>query len=589
MNRKQSNRDILTELFFRLLPYQILLSVISAVNGIVDSLYASNALGKTAMSAIGLYGPFNHFFYAMSILLVAGSQILYGRYVSRERERVHGLFSTDMIFSAVISALAAVLLTLMATTGVTGRMASNPEDLKQLNVYIYGQAIGIPALVLGQQLFAFLSLENQTKRTMIASIACFLSHIVFNHLFVVILPLGIFGLGLSTSLANWLFFFIQAWFYISKKSEWRFSLKSLSLQEGGQILVLGYPGAIARFMEMFRCLIVNGLIQRYVGSDGLSAFAASNSVMSIFWAVPFGMVAVSRMLFSISIGEEDRRSLIDSMRIALTKGQLLLLAVVAFLILTAEPATRLFYRDPADEVFRMTVMGLRILPLCMPLAQISVHFTSYAQNIGRKKLAVVLPIIDGMVGVVVCSFVLIPLMKMNGLYIANVLNGVICCLVIVVSAWIALKRFPRSLEDLMVIPEDFGAADDERIDITVRDMDQALDVSRQVMDFCTLRGIDRRRAFFAGLCMEEMAGNIITHGFSKDEKENAIDIRVVHRGDEIILQLRDNCVAFNPSERFKPTEPQEAGKDVGIRLVYSIAGEVSYQNLLGLNVLTIRI
>ena len=76
MNRKQSNRDILTELFFRLLPYQILLSVISAVNGIVDSLYASNALGKTAMSAIGLYGPFNHFFYAMSILLVAGSQIL---------------------------------------------------------------------------------------------------------------------------------------------------------------------------------------------------------------------------------------------------------------------------------------------------------------------------------------------------------------------------------------------------------------------------------------------------------------------------------------------------------------------------------
>ena len=65
MNRKQSNRDILTELFFRLLPYQILLSVISAVNGIVDSLYASNALGKTAMSAIGLYGPFNHFFYAI--------------------------------------------------------------------------------------------------------------------------------------------------------------------------------------------------------------------------------------------------------------------------------------------------------------------------------------------------------------------------------------------------------------------------------------------------------------------------------------------------------------------------------------------
>ena len=69
---------------FRLLPYQVLLIVISAVNGIVDSLYASNAIeeGKSAMSAIGLFGPFNHFLYAASILFVSGSQMLYGRYLA---------------------------------------------------------------------------------------------------------------------------------------------------------------------------------------------------------------------------------------------------------------------------------------------------------------------------------------------------------------------------------------------------------------------------------------------------------------------------------------------------------------------------
>lgn len=36
-------------------------------------------------------------------------------------------------------------------------------------------------------------------------------------------------------------------------------------------------------------------------------------------------------------------------------------------------------------------------------------------------------------------------------------------------------------------------------------------------------------------------------------------------------------------------EPGEGGKNVGIRLVYSIASDVTYQNLLGMNVLTIRI
>jgi anti-sigma regulatory factor (Ser/Thr protein kinase) len=89
--------------------------------------------------------------------------------------------------------------------------------------------------------------------------------------------------------------------------------------------------------------------------------------------------------------------------------------------------------------------------------------------------------------------------------------------------------------------------------------------------------------------MEEMAGNVIKHGFGKDGKENHIDIRVVHKGDDMILRIRDNCTAFNPAERANAMEQGETGKNIGIRMVYKIAGDVSYQNLLGLNVLTIRI
>ena len=56
-----------------------------------------------------------------------------------------------------------------------------------------------------------------------------------------------------------------------------------------------------------------------------------------------------------------------------------------------------------------------------------------------------------------------------------------------------------------------------------------------------------------------------------------------------IRQVRENCSAFNPSEHDRLMEPGETGKNVGIRLVYRIAKDVRYQNLLGMNVLTIRI
>ena len=56
---KASNGRMVTKLLFRLLPVQILLAAISAVNGVVSGLFASNFVGETAMSAVALFGPIN--------------------------------------------------------------------------------------------------------------------------------------------------------------------------------------------------------------------------------------------------------------------------------------------------------------------------------------------------------------------------------------------------------------------------------------------------------------------------------------------------------------------------------------------------
>ena len=584
-----SDRRLQSGVMFRLLPYQILLIVISAVNGIVDSLYASNAIGTTAMSAIGLYGPLNHFLYSASIMLVSGSQVLYGRYLAKDRGRLHNVFRMNLIVSTGLSVLTALLMVVGVYTKATRILISEESDLAMLNQYILGQAIGIPALLIGQQLFAFLSLENRTKRTMCASIACFIANIVLNHLFIILFDMGIFGLGLSSSLSMWLFFGILAWHYIAGHSELKLSFRERGWDDVPRIVKLGYPGALSRFVEVFRCIIVNFLVLKYVGSKGLSAFAASNSLLAVVWAYPFGMLAVERMLFSISMGEEDRRSTTDIMHIVLTRGMLLMVCISTLLILFAEPLTRLFYRDAADPVYHMTVMGFRLLPLCMPLALWTLSYACYAQVAEKRAVSIVLPIVEGAGGVVVCSLILIPLLKMNGLYISNILNGFICSLLIIYSAWLTIKRFPRNLEDIMALPESFGVAENERLDITVRTIDEAMNVSTQVIDFCSARGIDRKKAYYAGLCLEEMAGNVVLHGFTKDEKPHSLDIRVSHTGDDIILRLRDNCRAFDPAERAKVNESDDGIRNIGIRLAYRLASEVQYQNLLGLNVLMIRI
>lgn len=589
MKKESSEYNLLSGLFFRLLPYQILLLIITAINGIIDTLYASNMIGESAMSAIGLFGPLNHFLYAASITFVSGSQVLYGRYLARDRNKINHLFTVTLVVSGGLSLLTSALLVIGVYTGMTSVLVNTQTDLQMLNRYILGQAPGIPALILGQQLFSFMSLENRRKWTMTASIICFLSNALFDQIFIVFLPWETFGLGFATSVSEWIFFLSLAAYYFLGKSEWKFSVKNCEWQDATRIVTLGYSGALSRFVEMFRCLIVNFLILRYVGSVGISSFAASNSVMALCWPVPYGMMAVARMFFSISVGEEDRRSLIDEMKIIMTRGMIIILTIVAALVIFAKPLTEMFFRDPSDPVYYYTVMGFRLLPFCMPLALWSLCYVPYVQATEKKIVSVVLPVTDGMLGVVICSLFLIPRFKMNGLYIANILNGVICAGVIFVASWIVLKRIPHSMEDLMAIPERIGVSPEERIDISVTSEKEVLDVSMQINDFCKKRGIDNRRAFFSSLCMEEMVGNIVHHGFSSDSKKHSVDIRVVHKDDDIILRIRDNCIAFDPSEYHNIMQCNELGKNIGISMIYSIAKNVDYQNLLGMNVLTIKL
>ncbi len=589
MRERTSEYNLLSGLFFKLLPYQILLLVITSVNGIIDTLYASNIIGSGAMTAIGLFGPLNHFLYAASIMFVSGSQILYGRYLANERSRINNLFTMTILVSGALTVATSALLVAGVKSGATGILISSPQDLAMLDQYIIGQAVGIPALIVGQQLFSFMSLENRRRWTMTASIVCLMLNAVCDHVFIVFFSWGSFGLGLATSVSEWTFLLVLASYYFLGKSQWRFELKGLKIYDAFQIAKLGYSGCLSRFVEMFRCLIVNYLVIRYVGSVGVSAFAASNSVMALFWPIPFGMMAVARMLFAISLGEEDRRSLVDVMKIVLTRGMLLVMLVVAGLVIMAEPLTQMFFRNPSDPIYYYTVMGFRLLPLCMPWAVLSLCFVPYAQAAEKKIISVVLPIVDGVVGVVACSFILIPRMQMNGLYVANILNGMICAAVIFAGAWLVLKHLPKCLEDLMAIPERIGVERNERIDLSISSSVEVSEISARIAEFCKEHGIDRQRAVFASLCMEEMAGNIIDHGFNMDNKKHSVDIRVIHKNDDIIMRSRDNCCACDPTQHGKDAQSGDIFNCIGIRLARGIARNIDYQNLLGMNVLTVRV
>ena len=587
--RDQPSR-LVTGLMFRLLPIQILLALIGSVNGIVSSLFAVNFIGPEAMTAVGLYSPVGMLLGAFCGMMVGGSQILCGKYLGKNLiEKMRNVFSLDILISTALAALVSLFLLLISIFDLGGFLAGDPAGRPDFYQYALGQAVGVLPVILSSQLSAFLSLENQNKRVTTASLVCIAVNLALNLLFVVVLRMGIFGLSLASSLSMWALLIVEAQYFFSKKASLRFSFRGLSWRESLQIFGIGLPGAIGNGYQALRCIIVNNLLVAFVGGIGVSAFATAGSLLGSAWAVPNGMLAVSRMLFSICIGEEDRQTLIDTMRTVLYRYLPLMCAVSAAIIALAAPLTRLYYRDASDPAYQMTVLAFRILPLCMPMSLICMHFMCYGQASGKQGLVHVLAVLDGVICVAGFSAVLIPAIGFTGVCWANVLNGVVTTLVILGYAVIRQKKWPRNTEQVMVIPGDFGVSESDRMSLSLSSMDEVVRISKSIKAFCLDHGIDSYRAYLAALSMEEMAGNVVLHGFSKDTKKHTVDVRVVYRDGGLTLVIKDDCRPFDPAARKNIIDPEDDTRNIGIRLICSTTESVSYQSVLGLNVLMIKI
>lgn len=129
--------------------------MVGAVNGLVSSYFATNFVGVTAMSAVGLYAPINQLVTSISTVLVGGSAIMCGRYMGEnQQDKMQGVFSLNLAISLLVSLACILVIVPMALFDLTGFFTSDLEVRPLFNSYLLGMAIGIVPLMLGNSFAA---------------------------------------------------------------------------------------------------------------------------------------------------------------------------------------------------------------------------------------------------------------------------------------------------------------------------------------------------------------------------------------------------------------------------------------------------
>ena len=103
-------------------------------------------------------------------------------------------------------------------------------------------------------------------------------------------------------------------------------------------------------------------------------------------------------------------------------------------------------------------------------------------------------------------------------------------------------------------------------------------------------GADKKRAMTYGLITEELSVFLAQQGF-KDGEEHHINMRLVAKGDDLIIRMRDDCKPLNLKDYFQLLleTPEIEDEEITLSIIFKMAKDVKYTSTFGANNLIVRV
>lgn len=593
VRQKIANRWLVLDQSFLALFLTFSLIELSNVGaGLIDGLVVSNFLDAEAMAAVGVAYPIFSISGIFSGMIATGMQTVCSRELGRGNVReFNRLFSAALYVGAAFSVLmtAAVFVgaaPLAALLGASGKGANLVGPATQ---YLRSVGLGLPALILTAVVASGIQMDSGRQRVMVAAVIYSAFNVLLDFA-AVALKLGMFGIGLATSAAQYLslaFLFLHF-----RKPERMLRLTRLTIKpaEMFRLLSCGTEKALRRVGSVLRPLLVNKMIIFYGGTAAMTAMSVRSSLcdFSQFFAV--GLADAVALLCGVFFGEMNDEALRETGNCVHRNCAFYCGAVCVLFLIFAKPIAG-FYVPEEGELLDMTAFAVRMIALQAPLNGLLRPRITYLQATQKTRNMQLLTMCSSLLYVVASAFALGTLFGAYGILACFLVSDFLC--LATVWAFYAVRRgkLLPTPDDYLSLPDDFRRGPGDVISLDIRDMEDVSLVAQQIGMFCKGHRIDKKIGFAASVCFEELAVNVIQHGFPKCKKEPGIDLRLVYHERNLILRLQDNCPAFDVEKEIAIalSEGEEALEDrIGMKILGGMASNISYVHSLETNNVILR-
>lgn len=341
----------------------IVMMIFTSIYSVVDGLFVSNYVGKTALASINLILPFLMGLSALGFMIGTGGSAIVAKTLGEGDLKQANSYFSMLVYVTAIGGIILALLGMLLVPSVASLLGAEGELLS--NCILYGRIsfISMPAFMLQNVFQSFFVTAEKPKLGLAVIITAGVTNMILDLLFVGILGFGLAGAAVATVCGEMIGGLFPV-FYFSRKNS---SLLRLGkTQFNGRILMQTCVNGSSELMTNLSSSIVNSLyniqLMKFAGENGVAAYAAIMYVNFIFIAIFLGYSIGSAPIISYHYGAGNHGELKNLYKksLQLVGSWGILLFILAQLLAT--PLAKLFVGYDST-LLAMTQTGFRIYSL----------------------------------------------------------------------------------------------------------------------------------------------------------------------------------------------------------------------------------
>lgn len=334
-------------LAFVLPPIGMLL--LTSVYTLVDGLFVSHYVGKTAFAAVNFVFPVIMLMGGLGFMFGTGGTALVAKTLGEGKTARAQRYFTQIVILAMLVGVFMAVAGYVWLPEICRMLGATPELMPGAVLYGRIMLVFLPCCILQWSFQALFIAAEKPRMAFWLSVAGGVSNVVLDALFMAGLGWGVAGAAVATGLSQVVAGIVPVlYFLLPNRSLLRFRRTRMQLHpmfracsNGASELVSGISGALVGMLYNYQLL-------RYFGEDGVAAYGVVMYVTFFFVAIVFGYDMGCGPLLAYHHGAENRDELRNLFRksLLLVGGAGLLLAIVA--IVLARPVAQLFVGYNAD-------------------------------------------------------------------------------------------------------------------------------------------------------------------------------------------------------------------------------------------------